>query len=637
MCGIAGIVSTGIIASVDIQRMSAALSHRGPDGEGFMLSQGTRAALPLPGLIDFSPALPCHVALAHRRLAIVDLSPLGHQPMVWQARYVITFNGEIYNHVELRAELEAQGYCFSSHSDTEVILAAYDAWGVACLNRFNGMWAFVIVDTHKHRVFMARDRFGIKPLYHYQHAGTWVFASEIKALLVHPDVQPRVDKNFCHTYLMDGPTEDGSRTIWEDVLRFPAASYVECGLEQLCVAPLAPVLFWDVSPNLSTEAFDDVKAQQLADAYYRLLEDAVRLRLRADVKVGSALSGGLDSSSIVYLINKILDEQGATDRQETFSSVYKSPGTEDCDESRFIDSLAQALDVRSNQIEPQEDAVPGEHEALVYAMDYPPESTCMSGWHTFKRVAQTDVTVTLDGQGADEQLAGYLPYLSLWFAQMPLLQVVAELPKVFSIPGAARFALRGLAVGIARRLFGRALTLALVRKLGYYVDPFEHLNQRLAHDLQASLRILIHYSDRVSMAHSIESRMPFMDYRIVEFLASVPAAYKLHGGWTKYLARRAFSGKLPDEIVWRKDKMGWPIPETHWFEGRLKDWMTQRVADPAFLQWLGVDPADLSVERAEVPMIHKVRWLNLSTWHRVFVAGTTKPPVLGVKSRWVAP
>lgn len=625
MCAIAGIISQAPVRAADIQRMSDVQTHRGPDGQGFMLSHGVQADRPLPGLIDFSPALPCYMALAHRRLAIVDLSPQGHQPMVLQQRYVITFNGEIYNHIELRQELEAMGYSFASHSDTEVILAAYDAWGASCLNKFNGMWAFVLVDMQQHRVFIARDRFAIKPLYYAQANGTFIFASEIKALLEHSAVTAIADPEFAKRYLNNGPSQVGVETAWQGILRFPAASFFECSLAQVCTEDLQPETYWDVQPNLSTEAFDDAKAQQLAETYYQLLEDAVRLRLRADVKVGSALSGGLDSSSIVYLINKILKEQGVAERQETFSSVYKSVGTEDCDESPFIDHLAQALDVRSNQIEPHVDAIPSEHEKLIYAMDYPPDSTCMSGWHTFMRVAQTDVTVTLDGQGADEQLAGYLPYLAHWFAQMPLRQVAVELPQVMAIPGAYRYAMRGLAVGMAGRVFGRASAMKLVRRLGYKMDPFIHLNQKLLQDLKTSLRVLIHYSDRVSMAHSIESRMPFMDYRVVEFLASVPAAYKLHGGWTKYLARRAFSGKLPDEIVWRKDKMGWPIPEAYWFTGKLKGWMVERVTDPSFLKWLGVLAAEVPLDRPGVPMTLKVRWLNLATWHRLFVAKAAAP------------
>lgn len=605
--------------------MSALLAHRGPDGQGFMLSSDVQVGEAVEGLVDFSPTLSCNLAFAHRRLAIVDLSPLGEQPMVWHRRYVITFNGEIYNYIEIRKKLETAGYTFTSDSDTEVILAAYDAWGTSCLNKFNGMWAFVLVDTLENRIFIARDRFGIKPLYYRLSNDTFIFASEIKAMLEHPVLATIPDLEYAKNYLRNGPSEMGTGTIWKGIMRFPAASFVECALDQLCVRELKPKIYWNIEPNLSTEAFDDAKAEQFADTYFHLLKDAVRLRLRADVKVGSALSGGLDSSSIVYLINNLLREQGIADRQETFSSVYNSPGTQDCDESQFINRVAQVLEVRSNQIEPDVDGVPEEHEEVIYAMDYPPESTCMSGWHTFKRVAQTEVKVTLDGQGADEQLAGYLTYWAYWFAQMPLFRVVSELPKVLARPGAARFAWRGVAASMARRMLGKSMALTLVRRLGYSIDPFVHLNQKLVEDLNTSLRVLIHYADRTSMAHSIESRMPFMDYRLVEFLASVPAAYKLHGGWTKYLARRAFSGKLPDEIVWRKDKMGWPIPEAYWFEGKLKGWMTERVNNRAFLQWLGVAATDVPLDRPEVPITRKVRWLNLATWHRLFVTRAAPP------------
>lgn len=633
MCGITGLISSAEIDAQIVKRMNDALIHRGPDGEGFMCAQGVQHAEGLPGLIPFSPCLERQVVLAHRRLAIVDLSALGHQPMVLKNRYVITYNGEIYNHLELRVELEKLGYQFVSHSDTEVILAAYDAWGADCLNKFNGMWSFVIVDTQKMRVFIARDRFAIKPLYYYQGAGIFVFASEIKALLQQPEVDAEPDRNFCLDYIKKGATVAGERTIFKGIKRFPAASFVECSLREVCAEPLRTKVYWSVSPNLSAEPFAEVMAEELARKYYTLLEDAVRLRLRADVKVGSALSGGLDSSSIVYLINRLLGDQIAAEKQETFSCVYKSPGTEDNDESYFIDHMADALGVSSNQIEPQADAIPSEHEKLIYAMDYPPENTLMSSWHTFKRVGQTDVTVTLDGQGADEQLGGYLYYLACWFAQMPLSQIVGEFCRFIVIPGAPRFILYGFVLRMTSWFLGRSLVLKMVRLFGYMHDPFIPLNEKLTSDFQTSLQVLLHYADRTSMAYSIESRMPFMDYRLVEFLAAVPATYKLHGGWTKYLARRAFSGKLPDEIVWRKDKLGWPIPEAHWFNGKLKSWLLQRVNNPAFMNWLG---ADMPIEKLEkMPVSQRIRWLNLAVWHGLFVDRVAgEKPSLGGINKW---
>lgn len=623
MCGITGIISTRPIKAQTIQAINDVLLHRGPDGAGLMLSADQDRTGHWPGLIDYSPALSPYVALGHRRLSIVELSDLGHQPMVYQDRYAITFNGEIYNHVELRSELQGLGYRFRSHSDTEVILAAYDAWGPGCLPRFNGMWAFAIIDCHQQRVFIARDRFGVKPLYYYQRDGLFVFASEIKAIVAHPEVETAPDLAYAQDYLAHGAHVDGARTAFANVQRFPAASYVECPLHALLDQPLAPRVFWSVAPNTSNEAFNEAKASLLAQQYYDLLEDAVRLR--ADVKVGSALSGGIDSSSIVYLINKLLKAQGREDLQETFSCVYHSPGTAHCDESAYINHVAQALGVHSNQIEPREEDIPAEHDKMIYAMDYPPESTCMSGWHTFKRVAESDVTVTLDGQGADEQLAGYLTYWAYWFAQMPLAHALATLPQLRGVPGTYSFALRGLLVNLSGHLIGKRLTRILVHRMGYRIDPFKPLNAALNDDRQHGLMTLIHYSDRVSMAWSIESRMPFMDYRMVEFLASVPAAYKLHQGWTKYLARRAFAGKLPDEIVWRKDKMGWPIPEDHWFNGPHKDWMARQMVRPRFLEGFGQGAVIKALHDART-LTHKIRVLNLSGWYCRFFGDRVAQP-----------
>jgi len=631
MCGITGIISPTRPDPLAFKRMNDLLAHRGPDGEGFLLSEGIDRSSDFPGLIAFSPKLSPFVALGHRRLAIVDLSQAGHQPMTFANRYAITYNGEIYNHSELRVELEALGYAFVSQSDTEVILAAYSAWGPDCLNRFNGMWAFAIIDSLEERIFIARDRFGIKPFHYYQRDGKFIFASEIKAIVTYPDVETAPDADYCRDYIENGATVEGTRTAFENIFRFPPASFVECSLSDLASQPIAPKKYWNVKPNTSDEPFNEEKAEKLANQYYTLLEDAVRLRLRADVKVGSALSGGLDSSSIVYLVNKLLREQGCEDQQETFSCVYKTPGTESCDESRYIDRLAAALNVSSNQIEPRVEDIPAEHEKMIFAMDNPPDSTCMSGWHTFMRVGESDVTVTLDGQGADEQLAGYLGYLFFWFAQMPIGQAMSELPRSLSIPGASSKALSGLTVNLTSRLLGKRLTRRLLEKLGYRKDPFVPLNEVLLRDTQSHLLTLIHYSDRVSMAFSIESRMPFMDYRLVEFLASVPAAFKLHGGWTKFLARRAFEGKLPDEIVWRKDKMGWPIPEAHWFGGALKPWIVSRVNVPRFLEWIGNPSFARVVEGEEGPLSRRVRLLNLSVWLSRFFEADDKSDALESK------
>lgn len=597
MCGIAGYVTTkNIHDSSVIKKMTDIIAHRGPNGEGHYIYE--------------------NIALGHRRLSIIDLSDAGHQPMLYRDRYVITYNGEIYNYIELKKNLEEKGYSFFSNTDTEVILAAYDYWKEGCLNKFNGMWAFVIFDKKKDEFFVSRDRFGIKPLYFYQDQNSFIFASEIKAILEHPDVAKNINKAYLVNYLEKGPKEYIAETAFESIFRFPFASYVKFNRES-AFNNFSPKKFWEIKTNLSVERFDQGKALVYAKQYYELLSDAVKLRLRADVKVGSALSGGLDSSSIVYLVNQHLKQIEREELQETFSSVYKTEGTQDCDESLYIDLLAKELSVHSNQIEPQEKDIPQELEKVIWLMENPPESTCMSGWHTFKKAKQKGVVVTLDGQGADEQLAGYLGYIHIYLTSLSLFDMYKEIPNFIKIPGARKHIIVAFAMNHFKALLGEKSLKFLIKKLGGG-DLAINLNEKLSHDTNSSLITLIHYSDRVSMGHSIESRMPFMDYRLVEFLASVPACYKMRNGWTKYLARLAFDKKLPDSICWRKDKLGWPIPESHWFFGGLKNWLIEKINDSPLLEQIeGVSKNKIDYKNKKT--IRKtIRLLNIALFDKTF-------------------
>ena len=611
MCGITGIISKKSISTSLIKEMNIKIAHRGPDEAGFLMGGKFEHDIELEKLqVCVSPV---SFAFGHRRLSIIDLSPLGHQPMSYRNRYWIVYNGEVYNHIELRAELEGHGYEFVSHTDTEVIMAAYDLWGSECLNKFNGMWAIVIYDMQKQELFISRDRFGIKPIYYYQDENHFIFSSEIKSILVHPDVKAETNMQYCMSYLKDGCKEYTKETAFKNIYRFDFTSFHHCKIENI-FTPFNELKFWSVKPNLSNETFNETKAREYASKYYEILNDSVRLRLRADVKVGSASSGGLDSSSIVYLINQQLLAQGKEEKQETFSTVYKTIGTENCDESVFIDQVTRKLNVVSNQIEPLESEVPMEHAKVIYAMENPPESTLMSSWHTFKLVASTDVTVTLDGQGADEQLAGYLPYISNYWANRNLEGVWKEL-KDFKETKTLRFALIGLTANIISRVLGKKITSWIVSKIARRnIDLFQPLNARLHYDSFTHLITLIHFADHTSMAHSIESRMPFMDYRLVEFLTTVPASYKIHNGWTKYIARLAFDKKLPDSITWRKDKMGWPIPEEKWFRGNLNQWFKDAVID-GFKIVGEVAPEDIfSIGKSKA-----IRYLNLSIFNKTFI------------------
>lgn len=599
MCGITGIISKKTIDTGIIEKMTDTIVSRGPDGFGYHYGEG--------------------FVFGHRRLSIVDLSEAGHQPMHYLDRYIITYNGEIYNHIEIRQELKQKGYHFSSHSDTEVLMAAFDFWGVECLQRFNGMWAFVIYDQRTNRFFMSRDRFGKKPFYYYKNDEVFLFGSEIKTLLKHPALTVQANIPFLDNYLKYGCKEFIKETAFEEVYRFDFSSYFIGTADEL-LKRFECKKFWELKPNTEYKPFDPIQAKDYAKKYYNLLEDAVRIRLRADVKIGSALSGGLDSSSIVYLVNKLLKEQDKEGLQEVFSCVYKSPGTEECDESTYINIMAHTLGVHSNQIEPFESEIPNEHAKMIYALENPPENSLMSSWYTFKLVSQTDVKVTLDGQGADEQLSGYLPYLMNYISSLSFKDLFTESYQCLSIPGARKFVLIGMMMGIFRMLLGEvSLRYILKKVLKKNFDP--NLNQQLANDTMSNLITLIHYADHTSMAYSIESRMPFMDYRLVEFLASVPASYKMHNGWTKYLARLAFDKKLPDEINWRRDKMGWPIPEKQWFEGNLHNWFTS-ILQTGSIRFALRHPHVTSEGKL---LALKVKLANIAQWEKIFIGRNSTP------------
>ncbi len=476
------------------------------------------------------------------------------------------------------------------------------------------MWSIVLYDVKLKEVFIARDRFGVKPFYYSINDGDFVFASEPKAILCYPKIKAKPNLPYLCDYVAKGPAEHLHETAFEGIFRLESASYIKCSIEDLIAGRFDRKKFWTLTPNLSRERFDAVKATRLASEYRELLEDCVRLRLRADVKIGSALSGGLDSSCIVYLVNKILSENYKCEQQETFSCVYKQPGTENCDESVFIDQLANFLNVRSNQIEPLVQNVPVEHAKLIFAMDTPPENTLMSSWHTFKKVALSDVKITLDGQGADEQIAGYLGYIHVYLAHLPLSELINEAWAFLRVHGSFKHIAAGVVFNLLRNvgMVGFADRLAL-RLSGHLLGA--GLNERLHQDSITSLCTLIHYSDRASMAHSIESRMPFLDYRLAEFLASLPACYKIHGGWTKYISRLAFDGLLPNEIIWRRDKMGWPIPERFWFSYNLRGWYQSSLSGSLLVELVG---KEVKLDRNPDNAPKSLKALNISVWERTF-------------------
>ena len=614
-----------------LERMNRVLSHRGPDDEGVWTD-------PEAG-----------VGLAHRRLSILDLSARGHQPM-HDGSAVLVYNGEIYNYRELRTELEARGHVFGTDTDSEVLLKAYREWGTDCVTRFNGMWGFALWDRERRRLFCSRDRFGVKPFYYAERDGEFRFASEPKALLADDPGLRQLRPDTLLRFLAEGLVDDeGGATHYRDLHRLPPAHslLVEAGgtrLVRYWTLQAEPVLegalalarkALDGAPglpeltrtDLGFEASDAAAAfgtpavprlEAAAEAFRDLLVDAVRLRLRSDVPVGTCLSGGLDSGSIVSLASRLRD-----DPMDTFSSVY---GQADCDESRFIRAIAARCRCRAHEVEPPPGDLPELLPRMMWHQDEPSAAPGIYSQWKVMEAAHGRVTVLLDGQGGDEILGGYHSYFPehlsslarrLVAGQVDEARFREELRLVEGLTGRSYAEEAGKALSRARRprwlsrlgggrpgkikppkfvtrefgasaMEGRAVKdwLGRTRGMARSSPPRlfdDRLSQRLYNDLTLhSIPSLLRYEDRNSMAFSIESRTPFLDYRLVEFCFSLPSEFKISGAETKLVLRRAMSGLMPREVVERKDKLGFPTPVSHWFRGELRGWVESVFRDPRF-------------------------------------------------------
>jgi asparagine synthase (glutamine-hydrolysing) len=576
MCGIAGFISPNknvnkkaFVSMLDI------IEHRGPDDKGIALWSQTSS---LPQNDENDSYI---LGLGHRRLSIVDLSPLGHQPMPYKNdRYWLVYNGEIYNHIELREELVQLGHSFRSQSDSEIILAAYDQWGIDCLHKFNGMWSFALYDIEEEKLFLARDRFGVKPLYYWQSTdGTLYFGSEIKQFTVLPDWQAVMNAQRSYEFLVWGLMDHTNETMFKDVFQIQPGHLATLDVK---AAKLEQVKWYNLKGTPFKGNFEDA-----AKRFHDLLSDSVRLRLRADVAVGSCLSGGLDSSSLVCLMNKELPEGAG--KQKTFSATADE---KKYDESPWIREVVNKTAVDAHYVHPSFDKLFDLSEKITWHQDEPFGSTSIyAQWNVFELASKNDVIVMLDGQGADEQLAGYHGFFAplyyglfksgQWirlFREIRLIKKYHGYSPLKALEHIANMMLPEFVKSPLKRLLGRnhkAPTWLDVKgmgvnvvdphiKLGSYVGSINALcySQLTSSNLQA----LLHWEDRNSMAHSLESRVPFLDYRLVEFSMGLPDDFKISGGKTKLILREAMSGILPDKIRDRVDKLGFATPEEVWFK-----------------------------------------------------------------------
>lgn len=612
MCGIVGCVRNGWpLDQAASLRMRDSLLHRGPDDAGLWSS-------PTDG-----------VMLGSRRLAILDLSPRGHQPMCdYTGNLTIAFNGEIYNWMGLRDELKS--YPFRSRTDTEVLLAAYARWGTECLTFLNGMFAFAIWDAKQKQLFAARDRFGEKPFYYFRRSGTFLFASEMKALFASGLVAAEPNLGTIYRYLAYRETDASAETFFRDVTALEPA-------HALLYSPGSDSLkswqYWDIDPNARIRHPNETS---YPEHFLHLLSDSVKLRLRSDVTVGSCLSGGLDSSTIVSLIAA----QRNGDRQVTFSARSEDPAS---DEGSYIRSVSQQFSTTNVQVYPDPLRLLDEIDSFVRHQEHP--SLCGSvyaQWCVMRLARDSDVTVLLDGQGGDEHLAGYQDVRGAYFKDLlfsfrlgALAKTVAAYlrqsgPKnlaavlVPHLPQAARRVIQSVYASLSiQDDFARS---AFSPPTGVPAPFASSVHNELYRQLRSSmLPKLLRFADRSSMAFSREVRLPFLDHRIAEYLFAVPETLKINGTTAKVILRQAAQGRIPDKVLERNDKKGFEVPQGAWLSGPLRRW-AEGVLNSSELRQRGwIDPA--MAQQVWKQFLNRpakyhsliFRWLSLETWARVFL------------------
>ena len=634
MCGIFGLVQPGPFSGAELISMNRNLRYRGPDDEGFLVLSREGASVfggsDTPGAVlecqmEHAPrerlqpgwrSASGGVALGHRRLSIVDLSPSGHQPMCYRNRAWISYNGEIYNHVELREELGLLGHRFAGSSDTEVILAAYDEWGTGCLSRFNGMWGLAIYDARRDTLFVARDRFGIKPVYYRVAEGRLAFASEIKAFAAMDGWRPKANMARVLDFLAWNLSDHTAETMFEGVLQLPAGHcfllevgrFLQAG-HSGAEASVKPTRWY------SLPGADAPGPADAAGALREALDDAVRLRLRADVPVGSCLSGGVDSSAIVCLMGGQLDRAGVAGTLKTFTAKSADGRF---DESRFAEMVAASTRAQGHFVTPQAKGLLDQLPRVAWHQDEPFASTSIyAQWCVFELARRNGVTVMLDGQGADEILCGYRGFVGAYLAGLardrrlgPWLGEARSIQREigFSLARSAGYTAAYLWPGLLK-LFGRFDNrefsdrgwLAPGARSAFSTDPILALGGRprslremsVAQVTSTNLPRLLHWEDRNSMAFSVEARLPFLDYRVVEMCLNMADSEKLGGGVPKAALRHGMRGIVPDAVLDRRDKMGFLTAEPLWMKrdlpGQFRDEISTAlevlpgVVDPSIL------------------------------------------------------
>ncbi len=634
MCGVYGIIANKI-RKLFVPYVS--LQHRGPDDRGLLFWDGESC----PQIVSHQEFdVYSKVAMFHTRLSILDLSKAGWQPMCTpDQRYFIVYNGEVYNYRELRRELESLGVVFRSQTDTEVVLQAYALWGVEALTRFVGMFAFAILDIKERNVFLARDFFGIKPLYYTFYQEGLAFASEIKALLALPKMRAIAHPQRVYDYLRYGLTDHEPETLFQGICQLPPAHYMTVPIDEPQKTRLQK--YWDPMPEGRLEISFEEAAGRVRDLFL----ESVSLHLRSDVPLGTALSGGVDSSSIVSVIRH-LEPQAEI---HTFSFIpSENPAI---NEERWVDIVGKHVRAQVHKVCPCPEELPCDLDELIFAQDEPFGGTSIyAQYRVFRLARENGIKVMLDGQGADELLAGYSAYYIMRILSLLRCKryddLVKFLLRIRKVPASQGFSyiLTRLAASLLperlqifprkimrEELLPRWMNKSWFAQRGVHARSIWHsewreaLHERLLRDLQAmSLPHLLRYEDRNSMWHSVESRVPFLTPEFARFIFSLPEEYVLSSdGTTKAVFRKAMEDIVPMPVLVRRDKIGFATPEREWLSA-LRPWVEEVLskesawAIPALniveaqRQWRAI------LEGKHLAKWAFWRWINLICWSERF-------------------
>jgi asparagine synthase (glutamine-hydrolysing) len=575
MCGISGLLSlqTSFVNNNSLQKMADALEHRGPDGKATWINSKGNAGF------------------AHNRLAVIDLSPAAAQPMHYMHRYTIVYNGEIYNYIELKSELQKAGYAFNTKSDTEVILAAYDCYKEKCLQYFDGMFSFAIWDENEYTLFAARDRFGEKPFYYCAEQKMFAFASEMKALWA-SGIDKKYEPKMLLNYLSLGYVQnasDKSQTFFSKIYALPPSHYLIFHLHNHHISINS---YWDIDKQASIKISEKDAIEKMHDLFSR----SVIARLRSDVPLGISLSGGLDSSSIAWYLRQLQNKKESKPIN-SFSAVF--PGFAN-DESAYIKTICDALHIDSKTCSPNETDLVNDFEKLMYHQEEPfPSSSIFAQYKVFELARKNNVSVLLDGQGADEILAGYPKYIHWYLQELLSRNKFLKLKKErgalhtnnvhvrWNIKNiAAAFLPSHAAIALEKNEFNKIIHNHDVSKElraslngrewdGIHKPVVTKLNDMLYFNvMENGLEELLRYADRNSMAHGCEVRLPFLNAALVQFIFSLPSQYKITQGYNKWIWRKMMDKRLPETILWRKDKVGFETPQKKWMQ---QDGMTEYI------------------------------------------------------------